>query len=272
MTHRSFGTSGLVLALVVFMATTSIAAAVEKVGVVLMHGKRGNAEHVRELADELKGRGYLVITPDMPWSKSRAYDKTLEEAHREIDALLDSLRARGATRLVVAGHSMGANMAIGYAATHADVDAVMALGPGQTVESKNFLDVLGPSVSKAKGLVSAGKADDPVDLLDLHLGKTSKIEATPRIYLSYFDPDGLANMPMMVSKIYIPFLWTVGSLDRNMLDRGQAYAFDRAIKNPLNRYAVVNSDHMGTPSASIEVVIEWLSRVFGPSASSRSGE
>ncbi|WP_454651099.1 alpha/beta hydrolase [Bradyrhizobium liaoningense] len=271
MTHRSFGTSGLVLVLFVFMAATSIATAAERVGVLLMHGKRGSAKHVQELADNLRGRGYLVITPDMPWSKSRAYDKSLPDSHREIDVMLDSLRARGATRLVVAGHSMGANMAIGYAATDADVDAVMAFGPGQTVESKNFLDVLGPSVSKAKDLVSAGRADDPVEFLDLHLGKTSRVEVTPGIYLSYFDPDGLANMPMMVMKISIPLLWTVGSLDKNMLDRGQAYAFDRAVQNPLSRYAVVNADHMGTPSASIEVAIEWLSQVFSPSPS-RSGE
>lgn len=272
MTRSVFQKARPVLALLLFMAATSVAQAAEKVGIVLMHGKRGTPEHVQILADDLRHDGYLVVTPDMPWSKDRAYDRTLEDAHKEIDQAFAALRAQGATRLVVAGHSMGANMAIGYAATHPDIDAVMALGPGQTVESPLFVEKLGASVSEAKALINDGKGDTPATFADLHLGKTSTVEVTPRIYLSYFDPDGLANMPKTAAKISVPFLWTVGNQDKNMLDRGPGYAFQRSGGNPLNRYAIVQSDHMGTPTASNLVVLEWLSTVF-PAASTgaRSG-
>jgi pimeloyl-ACP methyl ester carboxylesterase len=227
-----------------------------------MHGKRGSAEYLSTLAGDLAEQGYLVVTPDMPWSKVRAYDRALDEAHREIDKALDGLRLQGATRLVVAGHSMGANMAIGYAATHKGIDAVIALGPGQTVESQNFIERLGDSVTKAKALLAAGQGEELTQFQDLHLGKVSEIVAIPRIYLSYFDPDGLANMPRMARHIDIPFLWTVGSQDKNMFNRGPAYAFDLAKPNPYSRYVVVDADHMGTPEASRAEVLRWLKGIF----------
>jgi hypothetical protein len=43
---------------------------------------------------------------------------------------------------------------------------------------------------------------------------------------------------------------------------GPVHAFERSGGNALNRYAIVSSDHMGTPTASRAVVLEWLSTVF----------
>lgn len=250
-------------AIAVFLMVGSVSAsAADKVGVLLMHGKKGAAEHMQALAADLRNHGYLAVTPNMPWSGSRAYDRPLDEAHREIDALVELLRLEGATRIVVAGHSMGANMALGYAATHEGLDAVMALGPGQTVESPAFAAALGGSVGQAKQRVADGHADAASDFADLHLGKVKTANTTARIYLSYFDPAGLANMPQTAPRIAVPLLWTVGDRDKNMLDRGPAYAFDRAKPSPLNRYAVVHADHMGTPDASRDVVLGWLDAVF----------
>lgn len=256
-----FTTIRLAAAVVLVVGSTSALAA-DKVGVVLMHGKKGTAEHMQLLAADLRDHGYLAVTPDMPWSQSRAYDRPLDEAHREIDNLVELLRLQGAARIVIAGHSMGANMALGYAATHEGLDAVMALGPGQTVESPSFDAALGASISKARHLVAEGHAEAPSDFADLHLGKVKTASTTARIYLSYFDPVGLANMPQTIRRISTPLLWTVGDQDKNMLDRGPSYAFDRAKLNRLNRYAVVHADHMGTPDASREVVLGWLDAVF----------
>ena len=249
-------------AALLLIAGSFSAMAGDKVGVVLMHGKYGTAEHVQSLAEALRSRGYLVVTPDMPWSRSRAYDRSLDEGHREIDILVDQLHKIGATRIVIAGHSMGANVALGYAATHESPDAVIALGPGQTVESRAFYDALGISVDKARKMIDEGHAEQPTEFADLHLGKVTTTKTSARIDLSYFDPAGLANMPRTVMRIGIPLLWTVGDLDQNMLDRGSSYAFDLAQPNSLNRYQVVHADHMGTPDASRDVVLRWLDVVF----------
>ncbi|MGE5548831.1 MAG: alpha/beta hydrolase [Solirubrobacterales bacterium] len=241
----------------------SLSQAADKVGVVLMHGKAGDPSHLRSLADDLTAAGYLVATPTMPWSAARRYDGSLDEAHAEIDATVAELKRQGARKIVVAGHSMGANTAIGYAATHPGlVDALIALGPGQTVEGAVFRDRLGASVARARNLIAKGRGDEPAEFDDLHLGKVGTVTATARVYLSYFNPDGLANMPATAPRLALPFLWTVGRADRNMLERGSAYAFDRAQPNPSSRYVEVDADHMGTPDASRTVVLDWLGAVF----------
>ncbi|HYD63996.1 alpha/beta fold hydrolase [Azospirillum sp.] len=248
---------------VAVLAWSGAAGAADKVGVVLMHGKKGTAEHVQTLATDLIGAGYLVLTPDMPWSQSRAYERTLEEAHTEIDAWVADLRADGATRIVVAGHSMGANMAMGYAATHSGVHAVLALGPGQTADTPNFRSRVKDSVALARTMVASGRGDAAAAFEDLHLGKLSTVTATARVYASYFDPEGLAAIASVAPRIGVPVLWTVGTADRNLMDLGRAYAFDRLPAHRHNVYAEVASDHMGTPDASRTVVLGWLRQVFG---------
>jgi hypothetical protein len=69
-------------------------------------------------------------------------------------------------------------------------------------------------------------------------------------------------MPMTAEAISVPFPWTVGDRDKARLDRGPGHTFERSGDNALNRYAIVSSDHMGTPTASRAVVLEWLSTVF----------
>ncbi|HTH16537.1 MAG TPA: alpha/beta hydrolase [Magnetospirillum sp.] len=217
----------------------------EKVGVVLIHGKAGTPEHMGSLAVDLVDAGYLVTMPEMPWSAQRRYDRSLSEAHGEIDSQIAVLRAQGAEKIVIAGHSMGANMAMGYAATHGDrVHALIALGPGQTVESNNFVDALGSSVAQARRMLEEGRGDELVTFDDMHLGKLGKVNTSARIYLSYFDPQGLANMPATASRLDMPFLWAVGRADRNMLVRGRTYAFDHAGPTPWNRYVEVDADHI----------------------------
>lgn len=232
------------------------------VGIVLMHGKKSTPGHLSGLADELIAAGYRVVTPEMPWSQARAYDEPLAEAHEEIDAAVTTVMAMGANRVVIAGHSMGANMAMGYAATHPGLSAVIAIGPGQTVEADSFGRALGASVAQARDLVAGGRGDVPQTFADLHLGTVGTARATARVYLSYFASDGLANMPATTPKLTAPLLWIVGTRDKNMMDRGRAYAFDRTPADPLNRYAEVPADHMGTPAVSGQVIRDWLATVL----------
>lgn len=250
------------MALAAFAALAVPAHAASKTGVILMHGKKGSPSHMARLAQALERDGMLVLVPEMPWSAARAYDRPLTEAHTELDAMVATLRQMGAAQVVIGGHSMGANMAIGYAATHDGIAAVMALGPGQTVEAERFRDALGSSVERARALVAEGRGEQPGEWADLHLGQTGTAKATAAAYLSYFDPHGLANMPATMPMLKQPVLWTVGSRDKNMLDRGSGYAFDKAPANPASRYLVVDADHMGTPDASISAVRAWLGAQF----------
>ena len=73
-----------------FIALAVPAAADDRIGVVLMHGKLGSSgprSPIAPLIRELTNNGISVIAPDMPWSKKRQFDKTIKEAMEEIDIL-----------------------------------------------------------------------------------------------------------------------------------------------------------------------------------------
>ena len=91
--------------------------ALQGLGIVYLHGKGGwpgafNGGILSSLQDE----GALIATPEMPWSFHRRYAATYDQAMTEIDAAVAGLKAKGARRIVIIGHSLGANAAIGYAA------------------------------------------------------------------------------------------------------------------------------------------------------------
>jgi hypothetical protein len=56
-----------------------------------------------KLAARLEDTGFLVAAPDMPWSRSRGFDKSHKDSMKEIDAAVEDLKSDGATR-IVGGH------------------------------------------------------------------------------------------------------------------------------------------------------------------------
>lgn len=88
------------------------------IGVVFMHGKSGspNIPAIRSIIEAMKSAGMEVRVPDMPWSRSRGYNASYEDAMREIHKNVEEMMANGVKAVFVAGHSLGANSAIGYGA------------------------------------------------------------------------------------------------------------------------------------------------------------
>ena len=87
------------------------------VGVILMHGKGSTADEgspIGKLAETLESEGFIVLAPDMPWHELRIWDKSFDESMVEIDEYVAELKSKGAKKIVVGGHSIGANAAIGY--------------------------------------------------------------------------------------------------------------------------------------------------------------
>ncbi|OJX79479.1 alpha/beta hydrolase [Magnetospirillum sp. 64-120] len=234
------------------------AQAADLVGVVLMHGKWGNPNNaITVLSDKLESAGVLVARPEMPWSRGREYDADYAQAMDEITAAITKLRAKGATRVVVAGHSMGANAALGYAARHDDVAGIVAIAPGHSPEL--FAARLGASIAKAQAMVAQGKGDETAQFDDLNQGKTKPVTCKARVYASYFDTQGPAVMPVNAAafKRPTPLLWVVGVGDP-LYPRGEDYAFNKAPFHPDNRYLVVEGGHMDTPTIAADQIVEWI--------------
>ena len=138
------------------------AATENKVGVVLLHGKWGNpSQHINTLATSLKENGYIVLTPLMPWSKSRGYDIDYPAALGIIENNIQELRKKGAKVIVVAGHSMGANASIAYAACgHEIIDAVIAIAPGHTPDLYKYHINIESSLNKATEMIKSGQGGE----------------------------------------------------------------------------------------------------------------
>ena len=242
------------------MAVSAGLAAETKIGVVLLHGKGGfpGQPALTSLVASMHRSGFVVTVPEMPYSKDRKYDKTYEDAMKEINAAVDGLRKQGVQKVFVAGHSLGANAALRYG-TLSSVDGIVAIAPGHSPESPNFLSMTGRSVERAREMIRAGKGDDGDFFADTNQGRDSEIRTKARIYLSWFDPDGPAVMPRNAAALKpgTALLWVVGTQD-NMYRRGASYVFDKAPVHPRSRYLVIGGDHMNTPAIAADAIVEWI--------------
>ena len=231
------------------------------IGVVVMHGKWGSpGGPVADVADAISRQGHRVANIEMPWSHRRLYDVDYDAAMTEIDAAVATLKEKGARRIVICGHSAGANAALGYAATRDGVAGVIVLAPGHTPE--RFASRLSESLGKAKAMMAAGDGESRSDFEDINQGKTRILSVRARIYLSYFDPDGPAVMPHNAAALKpgTALLWVIGNEDR-LASAGRAYAFDRAPPNAASRYVEVNASHLNTPAVARPIVVKWLAEL-----------
>src|SRR4051794_14706245 len=137
--------------------------ALQGYGIVLLHGKGGQpGGNIGSLAAALEAAGATVLMPRMPWSGAQGhpekYAVPYEQALAQIGPAIARLKARGASKIVVAGQSLGANAAIGYAARHgADLAGIVALAPGHTPERPGFRARVAEGVARAKELVGSGR-------------------------------------------------------------------------------------------------------------------
>lgn len=247
----------LVLFLLLF-PLPSFAGEASEVGVVLMHGKWGSPNrNIDQLADSLRNAGYKVSTPEMPWSLSHSYDKTYEQAIAQIDFAVDVLKANGAKRIIIAGHSLGANAALAYGAHHPGLLGVIAIAPGHTPELPDARAHMADKLEEAKAKLAAGQGNDDLTFTDINQGRIKSITTSVAIFVSYFDPDGLANMSANAAHQSAPTLVVAGTQDR-LTSLGQDYIFNRLPPDNSNRYLLVEADHLGTPTAAKGEIVEWV--------------
>jgi len=228
-------------------------------GVVLMHGKFGTAgAFLGGLATALRNEGAIVVTPEMPWSLRRIYDATYDEAMAEIDRAVADVRRQGAVKIVVGGHSMGANAALGYAARRDGLSAVVALAPGHPQDISIMRLRTRHGVARAREMIAAGHGDESAMFPDMAQGVPFPIRTTANIYLSLFDPDGPATMPKNAAAMGpVPLLWVVGIADP-IFFKGRDYAFNLGAKDPRSKYLEIAATHMTTPFQARHAVVEWL--------------
>lgn len=228
----------------------------ERLGIVLLHGRGSMPQQFLSYDAPLAKQGYLVERPEMCWSHQRIYDRPYLECLRDVDEAIERLRTHGMTVFVVAGQSLGANAALAYGARHGGLKGVIALAPAHLAELLPRRPEIASSIKRAQELIAAGHGESRSNFADVSGGRTVTVTTTPKIYLSFFGEGSSAVMPVNAARLKAPLLLVAGNQDT--IQRGPSYIFDKAPPNPLNRYVTVNSDHLGTPTAAREVVLNWL--------------
>lgn len=220
------------------------------VGVVLIHGKAGGQGPLQKLAAALKGEGAIVLMPKMSWA-SGTY-RTYEQTVGEVAAAVQRIRGMGARKVVLAGHSMGANISFGYAASGGPVDAIVAMAPGHRPD---FIEgVAGDSLARAKAMVAAGQGSQRASFTDFNQGRAYPITTTAEAYVSFFDPRGPAGRAAAGSGGSASVLWVVGLEDR------------AAMRDPATRTRgtriEVGANHQTTPVHGVPYVVDWLQKTL----------
>jgi esterase/lipase len=235
-------------------------ASADTIGIVLLHGKNGDTRWVSPLASDLRTAGYNVVTPNMPWHRQRIYEKTFEDSLIELKSHVYLLKKQG-NKVFIAGHSLGAVAAAGYASKFGGIDGIVLLAPGHFTGQDDFKRIVKYDVDKSRKLIEEGKGDSVTYFHDINIGGSSDLIERADIFYSWFAPDGPANFVRNMSSISeeIPILYVAASNDTIPETKNMSYAFNLSHKNKLNTFSVVESNHLNLPYDSYDIVSKWLS-------------
>ncbi|MCB1790531.1 MAG: alpha/beta fold hydrolase [Gammaproteobacteria bacterium] len=233
----------------------------ERIGVVLMHGKGGTTRWVAPLASDLRSAGVQVLTPDMPWHRDRIYDRTFDDAMSEIHGHVATLKQRGVSKVFVAGHSLGAVAAAGYAARFDDIQGIILLAPGHFVSQPGLVKRFATAVSEADTLIAAGRGDEKAAFPDIVPNGSMNRTVSANIYRSWFAADGPADFVSNMRALNdgIAVLYVAGARDRIPGTKDRSYAFDRTPSNPHSQFEIVDAEHLEVPAKATATVVQWLS-------------
>ena len=241
------------------------AAAQQRIGVVMLHGKNPGSNmdpNFGVMKGTFERQGWLVTFPDMPWSRGRYLEGGLDKALAEITGHVKALRDQGATKIVIAGHSMGAPAGMAFAARGGDVDALVLLAPGHApigYYTQPWGKPVKDSIDEARALVAAGKGDSRERFSDINQGRQQTVVTTAKDYLSWFDPTSDAEMSVTASRIpaRVAVLTAIGEKDP-LFKTIRAYFVDKLPANPKNKYLEVPGGHLETPRVASDEIIAWI--------------
>jgi esterase/lipase len=130
-----------------------------EIGIVLLHGKGGKPGSLAGLANKLQSEGMKVVIPTMAWSghggEPDEYGLTYENALQDIEGSIQNFKSRGLSKIVLAGHSLGANAAIAFG-TNPNLYAIIALAPGHFPERMHGPDIQN-KLDEARMKIAAGQ-------------------------------------------------------------------------------------------------------------------
>lgn len=241
------------------------AQAAPKIGVVVMHGKASSPRKaVADLASALRDHDMEVANIEMPWAGRRDYDVGLQAGVDEVTQALEGLRAKGATRLFVAGHSQGGLFAVLYGGQY-KVDGIVAIAPGGQVDTPGFVRHLGEHVAAARKMHEQGRGAEKASFRDFEGRRgVTPVRTTADSYLSWFDPQG-AHTTAAFGRVKegTPVLYVAPTGDYPALRALASSSFAALPAHPRKQLLEPRADHMGAPAAAAQDIAAWIRAVAG---------
>lgn len=228
--------------------------------VFFMHGKwsRPNTYIFKALEKLLISKNYTVKKLDMPWGKYRNYDQSYDDALHELKTKIEEHQRAGFKKIILIGHSLGANACFAYQSKYNDADAIIAIAPGHRPEHLFGNNQYQQWLRIAKRNIDTGQGEQLISFEDINSGYKKTFNIMSKVFYSYYCPTGLGNMTSAVSKIKksVPVLYIEARTDTVRL--GPEYVFFRLPKNSYNSYKLVESNHIDCVKASKNLIMEWL--------------
>jgi len=233
--------------------------------VILMHGKWSSTTTpaLRLLEKKLLSENYQVEKPHMPWSRQRKYDQTYHDALTDLSNKIKKYKQQGIERIILMGHSMGANACFAYQAEYNDADAIVALAPGHSPEHYILNNTRHEYlIKKVESKINNNLNKELIKFEDINCSRKRTFELEAEIFYSYFNPQGLGNMVKSASRIKksIPVLYIEGATDHVKI--GPDYVFSKLPYHQYNRYKILKSNHANTPEVSKDIIVEWLNSLI----------
>ena len=248
------------------LATLSARAGAQalRAGVVVLHGKTGmpGFPGLRALASRIEAGGMRTVLPEMAWSRNRYLDGPAGKAFDAIGAELARLKSAGAAKLFLAGHSIGATAALGYAVARGGIDGVAMVATGHVPQIYYTLALganvaVRQSVDRARELVAAGRGGDTAEFADNNQGQALQVRMKAAEYLSWFEPGGAMDPQALMPKAPCPVLWAIGTQD-GLYATSRAQYFDRLPNDPRHKFVELAGGHLEAPAASAEAVATFF--------------
>lgn len=228
--------------------------------IVFLHGKPGNPNRPlnSKFAKRMNALGFKVIAPHMPWSEKHAYHGTRKQALQLID---NAVNLNGNQKVILIGHSMGATIALQYAAAHPSTKlaGLVLVAPAHDPNiAQNLYEATAADAEKACNLAKQGHGLRRAIYADVNMNITSFIEATADYYCSFYNVARFPDSTRIISKIALPTLFISGADDRLTVVYSHQSLFNELAKNPKNRYMKLSGNHKTVVTEHTAEIADWI--------------
>ena len=235
----------------------------QDVGIVFVHGKRGNPslDHNKRFIDEMRDAGYVVVAPIMPWSQKRGYEGTRVQGLEVID---EAVKLLGKSKVVVVGHSMGAIAALQYGArgVPSPVVGLVSVAAGHDPNNAGKLRSLTEDAAKsACAEMGSGNGAAKSSYPEMNMGKKYSIVASAEYFCTYYSVDEYPDSLAIASDIKTPTFILSGSADRLTQVYSHEEIFFSLPDNDLNHQATLPGKHKSVLFKNVDAITGWISRL-----------